>query len=160
MKCPYCQHDDTKVTDSRATDDGKSIRRRRECIACQKRFTTYEMVEEAPLTVVKRSGRREHFDRNKLLQGLLRSCDKSSISRNTIDEIVGNVERQMRNELTGEVTTESIGELVLEYLRDIDQVAYVRFASVYRKFDNVDSFMEELKYLKKLRNKKAKGQNK
>ncbi len=156
MKCPYCHHDDTKVTDSRATDDGNSIRRRRECISCQKRFTTYEMVEQAPLIVVKRSGRREQFDRNKLLQGLLRSCDKSSVSRTTIDGIVNEVERQMRNELSGEVSTERIGELVLSYLRDIDQVAYVRFASVYRKFDNVDSFMEELKYLKKLQSKRQK----
>ena len=132
MRCPYCQHTDTKVTDSRTTDEGNSIRRRRECINCGRRFTTYEIIEEVPLMVAKKNGRRELFDRGKLLNGLLRSCDKRTVPMSVI------------------------GELVLQQLKDIDQVAYVRFASVYRKFDNIDSFMAELKALKKLDAKKAK----
>ena len=135
MRCPYCQHTDTKVTDSRTTDEGNSIRRRRECINCGRRFTTYEIIEEVPLMVLKKNGRRELFDRGKLLNGLLRSCDKRTVPMSVMDRI---------------------GELVLQQLKDIDQVAYVRFASVYRKFDNIDSFMEELKALKKLDAKKPK----
>lgn len=148
MKCPFCQNIDTRVTDSRSTDDGESIRRRRECTACKKRFTTYETMEVSPLVIKKRSGRREQFDRTKLMNGLLRACDKRCISVKVMEEIVNNVEKQLRNELNGEVRSEEIGELVLNQLRDIDQVAYVRFASVYRKFDNIDSFKEELDYLK------------
>lgn len=150
MKCPFCQNIDTRVTDSRSADDGESIRRRRECIECKKRFTTYEVVEITPLVVVKRSGRREQFDRNKLLNGILRSCDKRCIPIQVMEEIVNSVEKRMRNELDGEVKSERIGEMVLEQLRDLDQVAYVRFASVYRKFDNIDSFKEELDNLKNL----------
>ena len=140
MRCPYCQHTDTKVTDSRTTDEGNSIRRRRECINCGRRFTTYEIIEEVPLMVLKKNGRRELFDRGKLLNGLLRSCDKRTVPMSVMEQ----------------VTTDRIGELVLQQLKDIDQVAYVRFASVYRKFDNIDSFMEELKALKKLDAKKPK----
>lgn len=150
MRCPFCQHSDTRVTDSRGSDDGENIRRRRECMECHKRFTTYEMIEVTPLIIVKRSGRREQFDRNKLLNGILRACDKRFVPIDVMEDIVNSVERQMRNELGGEVTSEHIGELVLEHLRDVDQVAYVRFASVYRKFDNVDSFMKELEYLKSI----------
>ena len=155
MRCPYCQNTDTKVTDSRTTDEGNSIRRRRECNSCGRRFTTYEVVEEVPLMVLKRSGRRELFDRGKLLNGLLRSCDKRTVPMETMEEVVNEVERQIRNEINQEVTTDRIGELVLEQLRDIDQVSYVRFASVYRKFDNIDSFMEELNKLKKMSEKIA-----
>ncbi|MCF0155132.1 MAG: transcriptional repressor NrdR [Veillonella sp.] len=155
MRCPYCQNTDTKVTDSRTTDEGNSIRRRRECNSCGRRFTTYEVVEEVPLMVLKRSGRRELFDRGKLLNGLLRSCDKRTVPMETMEEVVNEVERQIRNEINQEVTTDRIGELVLEQLRDIDQVSYVRFASVYRKFDNIDSFMEELNKLKKMSEKNA-----
>ena len=155
MRCPYCQNTDTKVTDSRTTDEGNSIRRRRECNSWGRRFTTYEVVEEVPLMVLKRSGRRELFDRGKLLNGLLRSCDKRTVPMETMEEVVNEVERQIRNEINQEVTTDRIGELVLEQLRDIDQVSYVRFASVYRKFDNIDSFMEELNKLKKMSEKNA-----
>ena len=146
MRCPYCQHTDTKVTDSRTTDEGNSIRRRRECINCGRRFTM----------VLKKNGRRELFDRGKLLNGLLRSCDKRTVPMSVMEQVVNDVERDIRNEINQEVTTDRIGELVLQQLKDIDQVAYVRFASVYRKFDNIDSFMEELKALKKLDAKKPK----
>ena len=149
MRCPYCQHTDTKVTDSRTTDEGNSIRRRREGIECGRRFTTYEIIEEVPLMVAKKNGRRELFDRGKLLNGLLRSCDKRTVPMSVMEEVVNNVVNQ-------EISTDRIGELVLQQLKDIDQVAYVRFASVYRKFDNIDSFMAELKALKKLDAKKAK----
>ncbi len=154
MRCPYCQHEDTKVTDSRATDDGASIRRRRECISCKRRFTTYEIVEEAPLIVVKRNGGREQFNRQKLLQGILRACDKRNVPVGVMEDIVNRVERRLRNELVGEVPSEQLGEIVLEELKTVDQVAYVRFASVYRKFDNVDSFLKELNYLKSLQDAK------
>ena len=156
MRCPYCQHTDTKVTDSRTTDEGNSIRRRRECINCGRRFTTYEIIEEVPLMVLKKNGRRELFDRGKLLNGLLRSCDKRTVPMSVMEQVVNDVERDIRNEINHEVTTDRIGELVLQQLKDIDQVAYVRFASVYRKFDNIDSFMEELRALKKLDAKKPK----
>ena len=156
MRCPYCQHTDTKVTDSRTTDEGNSIRRRRECINCGRRFTTYEIIEEVPLMVAKKNGRRELFDRGKLLNGLLRSCDRHTVPMSVMEEVVNNVERDIRNEVNQEISTDRIGELVLQQLKDIDQVAYVRFASVYRKFDNIDSFMAELKALKKLDAKKAK----
>ena len=148
MRCPFCQHTETKVTDSRATDDSNSIRRRRECMACGRRFTTYEIIEEVPLMVLKRSGHREVFDRGKLLNGLLRSCDKRTVPMARMEQVVNDVEYQIRNESEDEVTTDHIGELVLNQLKEIDQIAYVRFASVYRKFDNIDSFMEELKHLK------------
>ena len=154
MRCPYCQHEDTKVTDSRATDDGASIRRRRECISCKRRFTTYEIVEEAPLIVVKRNGGREQFNRQKLLQGILRACDKRNVPVGVMEDIVNRVERRLRNELVGEVPSEQLGEIVLEELKTVDQVAYVRFASVYRKFVNVDSFLKELNYLKSLQDAK------
>lgn len=160
MRCPFCQQTDTKVTDSRTTDDSNSIRRRRECNHCGRRFTTYEVVEEVPLMVIKRSGRRELFDRGKLLNGLLRSCDKRTVSTETMEEVVNEVECQIRNENLEEVTTDHLGELVLDQLRDIDQVSYVRFASVYRKFDNIDSFMDELNKLKALSEQKSKNKNK
>ena len=147
MRCPFCKSPDTKVTDSRATDDGKAIRRRRECQHCGRHFTTYEMVEEVPLVVVKRDGSRELFDRNKILNGLLRACNKRMVTRHQLDEMVENVERKIRNTLLPEVLSERIGELVLDELRDVDEVAYIRFASVYRQFADLDSFMAELKYL-------------
>ena len=157
MRCPFCNHNDTKVTDSRAADEGVSIRRRRECTQCGKRFTTYETVEEIPLMVVKRNGRRELFDRDKVLKGLLRSCNKRTVSTERLEEMAASVERGLQNELDREVTTERIGERILAELREVDQVAYVRFASVYRQFDNIDSFMEELKQLKKTEAKRKKG---
>lgn len=149
MRCPFCNCDDTKVTDSRATDDGKAIRRRRECLACGKRFTTYEMVEEVPLVVIKKNGMRELFDRNKILNGLLRASNKQTISRKQLEDVVTSVERTIRNSLAQEVESVRIGELVLDELRHIDEVAYIRFASVYREFADLDSFMAELKRLMK-----------
>lgn len=147
MRCPFCKSAETKVTDSRATDDGKAIRRRRECQHCGKRFTTYEMVEEVPLVVIKRDGQRELFDRNKILNGLLRACNKRMVTRQQLDEMVTNVERKIRNALVQEVASEKIGELVLDELRTVDEVAYIRFASVYRQFADLDSFMAELNRL-------------
>lgn len=147
MRCPFCKHDDTKVTDSRATDDGRAIRRRRECQACNRRFTTYEMVEEVPLYVIKKDGSRQLFDRNKILNGLLRACNKRRVTRQQLDDIVLKVERNIRNTLAQEVSSVKIGEIILTELRNIDAVAYIRFASVYRQFGDLDSFMEELKSL-------------
>ncbi len=147
MRCPFCKHADTKVTDSRATDDGRAIRRRRECQSCGRRFTTYEMVEEAPLIVIKRDGGRELFDRSKVLNGLLRATNKRMITRQQLEDIVSRVERNIRNTLMQEVTSEKIGEMVLCELKNVDEVAYIRFASVYRKFADLDSFMAELQHL-------------
>ena len=139
MKCPYCSSTDTKVTDSRDTDDGASIRRRRQCLSCGRRFTTYETVETSPLRVIKKNGTREMFDRNKLRNGLVRACEKRNISSLQIEEMI--------NHLKQEVSSEIIGNLVMEELRQLDQVAYVRFASVYREFKDIGSFMSELETL-------------
>ena len=147
MRCPFCKHDDTKVTDSRATDDGRAIRRRRECQACNRRFTTYEMVEEVPLYVIKKDGSRQLFDRTKILNGLVRACTTRRVTRHQLDDIVLKVERNIRNTLAQEVPSVKIGEIILTELRNIDAVAYIRFASVYRQFGDLDSFMEELKSL-------------
>lgn len=150
MRCPFCNSSDTKVTDSRDTDDGASIRRRRQCLICNRRFTTYETVEQTPLRVIKKNGTRELFDKNKLRNGLIRACEKRNISTGQIEEIVNTVERRIRNELKQEVPTEVIGNLIMEELRKLDQVAYVRFASVYREFKDLDSFMSELETLMKV----------
>lgn len=147
MRCPFCKGEETKVTDSRTTDDGNAIRRRRECLSCGRRFTTYEMVEEVPLVVIKKSGRRELFDRNKILNGLLRACNKRKVTRQQLEDVVTRVERKIRNSLVQEVSSVRIGELVLDELKNIDEVAYIRFASVYRQFADLDSFMAELKRL-------------
>lgn len=147
MKCPYCNSVNTKVTDSRDTDDGASIRRRRQCLSCGKRFTTYETVEQTPLRVIKKDGSRELFNRNKLRSGLIRACEKRSITSAQIDKIVNDVERQIRNELKQEVPSRKIGNLAMDELKKLDQVAYVRFASVYREFNDIGSFMTELKSL-------------
>lgn len=147
MKCPYCNSVNTKVTDSRDTDDGASIRRRRQCLSCGKRFTTYETVEQTPLRVIKKDGSRELFNRNKLRSGLIRACEKRSITSAQIDHIVDDVERQIRNELKQEVPSRKIGNLAMDELKKLDQVAYVRFASVYREFNDIGSFMTELKSL-------------
>lgn len=145
MKCPYCENFDSKVVDSRPTDEGQAIRRRRECIGCGKRFTTYERIEEVPIVVVKRDGNRETYNRNKLLNGILRACEKRPISLSTIEKIVDEIEKHIYNSLEKEVTSVEIGEMVMNRLKDIDEVAYVRFASVYRRFKDTNSFMEELK---------------
>ncbi|HHY92741.1 MAG TPA: transcriptional repressor NrdR [Firmicutes bacterium] len=147
MRCPFCGQPDTKVLDSRPAEDGSAIRRRRECEGCGRRFTTYERVEEQPLFVVKRDGRRERFDRQKILTGLVKACEKRPISLATLEELAQGVEREIRNTLLEEVPSTTIGDLVIERLRDLDEVAYVRFASVYRRFTDVERFREELESL-------------
>ena len=147
MRCPFCKSAETKVTDSRATDEGSAIRRRRECQVCRRRFTTYEMVEEVPLVVIKRTGDRELFDRNKIINGLLRACNKRRVTRQQIEDIVNRAERTTRNVLLQEISSEKTGEIVLNELKTVDEVAYIRFASVYRQFADLDSFMAELKHL-------------
>ncbi|MEI7024820.1 transcriptional regulator NrdR [Paenibacillus sp. y28] len=144
MKCPYCEHSGTKVLDSRPANDNKSIRRRRECEKCQRRFTTFEMVEEAPLIVIKKDGSREEFSRDKMLRGLIRACEKRPVSVEKLDEIVSEVERQIRSHAYAEVDSRQIGELVMEQLYPVDEVAYIRFASVYRQFKDINMFMKEL----------------
>lgn len=147
MKCPYCSTEDSKVIDSRPTDEGERIRRRRECLNCAKRFTTYEIIESLPIIVIKKDKSRETFDRDKLLNGILRACDKRQISINTLDNMIDEIEATIQNSLDREVTSVKIGELVMEKLKDIDEVAYVRFASVYRQFKDITTFMEELNKL-------------
>lgn len=147
MKCPYCAHDQDKVVDSRPTDEGAAIRRRRECLSCGARFTTFEKIESYPLIVIKRHGEREPFDRDKLIAGITKACEKRPISADTIDLAAREIENSIRNTLKREVSSEEVGELVMNRLEEIDQVAYVRFASVYREFKDVESFMEELQML-------------
>ena len=144
MKCPVCGFADSKVIDSRPVEEGNSIRRRRECLACQKRFTTFEIIETVQVIVVKKNGSKELFDRNKLLAGLLKACQKRPVSA---EEIVGEIENEIQNSLTQEITTTEIGELVMKHLKKKDEVAYVRFASVYREFKDIDTFMTELQQL-------------
>lgn len=147
MRCRYCQCTDSRVVDSRPTEDGTAIRRRRECMNCGRRFTTYEKVEEMPIIVVKRDGTREPFDSNKILRGVRKSCEKRPVSAAAMDELVDDVVRDINNSLEQEVTTIKIGELVMAKLKELDEVAYVRFASVYRSFKDISTFMEELKLL-------------
>lgn len=149
MRCIFCGHEDSKVLDSRPVEDGKAIRRRRECLACGKRFTTYERVEELPLVVVKADNRRELFDPNKILNGLIKACDKRSVPMHVLETIVGDVERELSNNMEREVSSKRIGELVMQRLRSVDQVAYVRFASVYRNFEDVSTFIDEIRALQK-----------
>ena len=147
MNCPFCGHPDNRVVDSRDVRNGLEVRRRRECSECEQRFTTYERVDELPTTVVKRDGRRESFDREKLLNGLLRACEKRPVPRRELVSIVDSVETTLSAREVREMSTEEIGGLVIEELRRLDQVAYVRFASVYRRFEDVNQFMDELKTL-------------
>lgn len=147
MRCPFCANPESKVIDSRPADEGASIRRRRECLACHKRFTTYEMMESLPLMVVKKDGSRQSFDRNKVLSGLIRACEKRPVSFDTLEGIVNEVEQALQNELEREISSAEIGELVMDKLKKVDQVAYVRFASVYRQFKDIDTFMAELNKL-------------
>ena len=147
MNCPFCGHPDNRVVDSRDVRSGSEIRRRRECAECDQRFTTYERVDELPTTVVKKDGRRESFDREKLLTGLLRACEKRPVPRKDLVVIVDSVESNLAAREVREISTEEIGNLVIEELRRLDQVAYVRFASVYRRFEDVNQFMDELKTL-------------
>lgn len=147
MKCPFCSYGESKVVDSRPTDEGNSIRRRRECLQCSKRFTTYETVESLPMVVVKKDGSREAFDRNKILNGLMKACEKRPVPMEVLEKTASDIEQQLLNSLSREVKTDSVGELVMEALKNIDEVAYVRFASVYRQFKDIDSFMSELNKL-------------
>ena len=144
MKCPFCGYSESKVIDSRPTDEGERIRRRRECMNCSKRFTTYEIIESVPIIVVKKDKSRESFDRNKLFNGLLRACEKRPVSIETIEKIVDEIETTLQNSLDREVTSIHIGELAMDKLKDTDEVAYVRFASVYRQFKDINTFMVEL----------------
>ena len=144
MKCMYCGCEDSKVSDSRSTDDGKSIRRRRECIKCGKRFTTFETVEVIPFLVIKRDGTRQLYDRTKLKNGILRSCEKRPISMAQIDAVVDSIEKNLFNSLEQEVTSQKIGDLVMEELKVLDEVAYIRFAAVYRQFKDSATFFEEM----------------
>jgi len=147
MKCPVCGYHESKVVDSRPAEDNTSIRRRRECLDCQKRFTTYEVIETIPLVVIKKDQRRESFDRNKILSGIFKACEKRPVSDEQMKKIAREIETQLQNQLQPEVPSYKIGELVMEKLREIDEVAYVRFASVYREFKDINTFMNELKAL-------------
>ncbi len=147
MRCPYCGHDDSKVIDSRPTEEGVAIRRRRECIKCAQRFTTYEKVESLPIVVIKKDKTRELFNREKLLAGLTRACEKRPVETSTLDRLVDKIESDLQNTLKREVSTKEIGEKVMEGLKDIDEVAYVRFASVYRQFKDVTTFIAEVNKL-------------
>ncbi|MFC5702339.1 transcriptional regulator NrdR [Cohnella faecalis] len=147
MRCPYCDYNGTKVLDSRPANDNKSIRRRRECEKCARRFTTFETVEETPLIVIKKDGSREEFSRDKLLRGLLRACEKRPISVGQLEILVSDVERELRNTAQAEVESRIIGELLMEQLYHVDEIAYVRFASVYRQFKDINMFMKELNNL-------------
>jgi transcriptional repressor NrdR len=144
MKCPFCNCEESKVIDSRPTDEGERIRRRRECISCQKRFTTYEIIESVPVIVVKKDKSREVFDRNKLFNGMLRACEKRPVSLDALEKAVNEIEATLQNSLDREVTSVHIGELAMDKLRELDEVAYVRFASVYRQFKDINTFMDEL----------------
>ena len=149
MKCPYCGYTESKVIDSRAADDNERIRRRRECLKCGKRFTTHEIIETVPVIVVKRDKSRESFDRNKLTNGLVRACEKRPVSIDRIEEIVNTIESKVQASLDREVTTQQIGEMAMDELRNVDEVSYVRFASVYRSFKDIETFMDELNKLLK-----------
>ena len=153
MKCPYCGYSKSKVIDSRPTDEGERIRRRRECLNCAKRFTTYEVIETVPVVVVKKDKSREAFDRNKLLNGLLRACEKRPVPLETLERIVDEIETLLQNSLDREVPSTLIGTYAMDKLKKVDEVAYVRFASVYREFKDINTFMDELNKIKAERNR-------
>ena len=147
MKCPFCGYLDSKVVDSRPAEDGASIRRRRECLSCRKRFTTFEVMETLPVVVIKKDGSRQSFDRSKLLNGMIRACEKRPVSFETLEKIVDEIEQILQNEMNREVPSEKIGEMVMDRLKDVDEVAYVRLASVYRPFKHIRTFLSELNKL-------------
>ena len=151
MRCPFCGFEESKVIDSRPTDEGERIRRRRECLQCGKRFTTYEVIETVPVVVIKKDNSRETFDRNKLLNGLLRACEKRPVSLDTLEKIVDDIETKLQNSLDREVPSSQIGTYAMDRLKEVDEVAYIRFASVYRQFKDISSFMDELDKLIKNR---------
>jgi transcriptional repressor NrdR len=145
VRCPFCSHHESKVVDSRPTDEGQAVRRRRDCMACAKRFTTYEKIDEIPLIVVKKNGNREPYDKNKILNGVIKSCEKRPVSLQDIEKLVDGIEKQLYNTMEREITTEFIGNLVIDKIKELDEVAYVRFASVYREFKDINTFMDEVK---------------
>ena len=147
MKCPFCAFSDSKVIDSRPAEEGATIRRRRECLACQKRFTTYEVIERLPLVVIKRDGSRQSFDKIKLINGMVRACEKRPVALQTLEKIADDIEQELQSNLEREISTVDIGEMVMARLKNVDEVAYVRFASVYRSFKDINTFMEELSKL-------------
>ena len=144
MKCPFCGEQESKVVDSRHSEDGVSIRRRRECMGCQRRFTTYEMVETLPIIVVKRNGSRQNFDRNKIINSMIRAFDKRKVDVNDLERIATEIEQTIQNSLEREISTEKLGEMVMERLKFVDEVAYIRFASIYHRFQDASSFMQEI----------------
>ena len=147
MRCPFCSHPESKVVDSRPSDEGSSIRRRRECLACHKRFTTYETMESLPLMVIKKDGSRQTFDKTKLHNGMIRACEKRPVAFATLEDMANEIEQVLQNDMDREIPSARIGELVMERLKKVDEVAYVRFASVYRQFKDISTFMEELNKL-------------
>ena len=147
MKCPFCGYTDSKVIDSRPAEEGSTIRRRRECLACQKRFTTYEIIERLPLVVIKRDGGRQSFDKVKLINGMVRACEKRPVTLSQLEAIADEIEQELQSGLEREISTGDIGEMVMARLKNVDEVAYVRFASVYRSFKDINTFMEELSKL-------------
>ncbi|HLS89889.1 MAG TPA: transcriptional regulator NrdR [Limnochordia bacterium] len=147
MKCPFCSYSDSRVLESRPTEEGSAIRRRRECLSCRERFTTYERVETVPLMVIKKDGTRQEFDRSKILQGVIKACEKRPVPLARLEQMVNDIEQRLRNSMEQEVSSKTIGEMVMNELKQIDQVAYVRFASVYRQFKDIQSFLEELQTL-------------
>lgn len=147
MKCPFCSYSDSRVLESRPTEEGSAIRRRRECLSCRERFTTYERVETVPLMVIKKDGTRQEFDRSKILQGVIKASEKRPVPLARLEQMVNDIEQRLRNSMEQEVSSKTIGEMVMNELKQIDQVAYVRFASVYRQFKDIQSFLEELQTL-------------
>ncbi|MGG7057498.1 transcriptional regulator NrdR [Clostridium nigeriense] len=147
MRCPFCSFEESKVVDSRSTDDNTTIRRRRECLKCNKRYTTYEKVEDIPILVVKRDSTRENFNKEKIINGLIRACQKRPVSRMQIEELAEDIEKTISNKMITEVNSKIIGEMVMERLKELDEISYVRFASVYREFKDINTFLEEIKNL-------------
>ena len=147
LKCPFCGYEESKVIDSRSTEDNMAIRRRRECLKCSKRYTTYEKVEDIPILVIKKDLSREYFDKSKIINGLIKACQKRPVSRKQVEEISDDIEKQLSNQMLTEIKSDYIGELIMDRLKFIDEVAYVRFASVYRQFKDINTFMEEIKNL-------------
>lgn len=151
LKCPYCGYEESKVVDSRSTEDDMAIRRRRECLKCLKRYTTYEKIEDIPILVIKKDSSREYFDKSKIVNGVLKACQKRPVSRMQIEGLAGDIEKQLSNQMLTEIKSDLIGEMIMERLKDLDEVAYVRFASVYRQFKDINTFMEEIKNMMNLR---------
>lgn len=148
MKCPFCGFENSKVLDSRISSEGRSIKRRRECIECKKRFNTYETIEKIPMIVIKKDKSREEFDRSKIMKGLLRACAKRNINRETLENILLDIEKEIQNNLNGEVSSNTLGEIIMQKLKKVDEVAYIRFASVYKEFSDLESFMKEIEKIR------------